>query len=132
MRKIEDYYDEDNKPIKCQFCESTRFRSIVKSDCGYTTCEEEIRCKNCDKVISYWTYGYYDPGFKQFANNTKENIMEKGKIFELTMEEIEEIFNKWKEDWDNRENRKTTFSIKDENYGKLAAETFIDYIDIIK
>ena len=58
---IKQYYNEDDSPKKCHYCDCKDFYGDTKSIVQNTVAEYSIHCKKCDKQISYWAYGSYQP-----------------------------------------------------------------------
>lgn len=53
------YTNEEGKPLKCQYCESTDFDEdhIYES---YYVVEKIVTCKTCKNVIGHWSYGSWE------------------------------------------------------------------------
>ena len=51
--------NKDFEPIKCDVCGCTEFIDNVKEvDAGITS-EFQRHCKNCNRILGYWAYGYW-------------------------------------------------------------------------
>ena len=55
------YYDDEHRPIRCRFCESTNITSKTTGYIEGYACEAEYRCGDCGEKVGYWAYGYFDP-----------------------------------------------------------------------
>ena len=62
---VKEHYTDGNEPIKCTECKSKNIKSIVKDTMQGTVCEELYECGDCGVPLGYWTYGYFDPYFKE-------------------------------------------------------------------
>jgi hypothetical protein len=62
---LSDYYGEDDGPIKCYHCDSTDIDHITRDITANVISEYSCVCQNCQQVIGYWAFGYYDPSFKK-------------------------------------------------------------------
>lgn len=48
------------KPIKCE-CGSTEFYDKITDRVESTITEKDRYCKNCNKLVGCWSYGYWLP-----------------------------------------------------------------------
>lgn len=56
------YIDEDGEPLKCYNCESERLEDtdeIVEELGSHCITEFKRVCKNCQKTVGHWAYGYW-------------------------------------------------------------------------
>lgn len=64
-------YDKLNFiPCRCG-CRETKVTGQVLMDTYGPVCEYEVRCVNCNEIVNYWAYGYYQFPFtrtEQFSN----------------------------------------------------------------
>lgn len=58
---MNEYFDEDDAPLKCTSCGCTEFVEKVISVDGGCVSEKEINCRKCGIGGGYWAYGRYDP-----------------------------------------------------------------------
>ena len=61
MENIDEFYEEDGKPVKCPNCISSSLSFITKETIDGTISQCEIKCALCNKELGYWAYGYYNP-----------------------------------------------------------------------
>ena len=71
QRKIEEFYSNNGKPLKCFECGGDKFqqRNIAVLDTYGPICEFEEFCLACDSTVGYWAYGRWDPNYDHSANN---------------------------------------------------------------
>ncbi len=82
---ILDYYKDSGEPIKCLHCESENIKNKVRSvDCGYIS-ESEVNCGDCNKIIGYWGYGFYDPEFMMDAIKNAPLTNNQGDEYEMRL-----------------------------------------------
>jgi len=43
----------------CEFCGCESFRQRVVDRVEHIECEVEYVCDNCDEIVNYWEYGYF-------------------------------------------------------------------------
>jgi hypothetical protein len=57
------YISEHNfEPLRCQHCEGSNLEDtghIIEELGTHVVTEYYKRCKDCDKEIGYWSYGYW-------------------------------------------------------------------------
>jgi len=68
---LEFHGPEDGRPIKCSGCGSENIKSTVKDRMEYIVCEKQYYCADCDKIVGYWAYGWFDPEY--FVHKTPTN-----------------------------------------------------------
>ena len=66
----------DNNMIHfCYKCGDSIFYNVIIDEFEHGVCEKEIRCKKCDSLVNYWSYGYYDndisPEYEQMLRRKK-------------------------------------------------------------
>jgi len=55
------YSNNSTNEIKfCEKCNSTVFYTIIIAYEDVHISEKEIRCHNCNNIVNYWSYGYYE------------------------------------------------------------------------
>ena len=55
---INEPYSETNLIEICPYCGSKNFSKYIIDQDESCVCEYEVRCKNCDELINYWSYGW--------------------------------------------------------------------------
>lgn len=50
--------NENLEPIKCN-CGSINFYDKIVDRLDYLVVEKERYCTKCDKLVGYWSYGYW-------------------------------------------------------------------------
>jgi hypothetical protein len=50
----------ENEIKFCKYCGCLEFVEIIVDSIDYIITEKEIRCKNCDSIVNYWSFGNYE------------------------------------------------------------------------
>jgi hypothetical protein len=54
------YINIDGKPIICYNCDCIDF-NYKEYYMEYILMEYEVICRNCNKIVGHWAYGYWEP-----------------------------------------------------------------------
>ena len=57
------YYDQDFRPVRCSYCESTNLKEKVTDRMDWITLETSTYCQDCGALVGEWAHGYYNPEF---------------------------------------------------------------------
>lgn len=61
FEKFEHCYSQDGEPLKCPHCGGTNFQGEITEIVAGNVAEEYTRCTDCNNIISFWSYGGYEP-----------------------------------------------------------------------
>lgn len=58
--QLRGYIKKDHTPIRCPRCKSTSLEDYNIDRTDYIVFEYDRKCKNCDKFLGHWSYGYWN------------------------------------------------------------------------
>lgn len=65
--QLDRHFSPTGAPLHCPDCGAgeNRFRVDVVDTFNGMSCEERIECGDCAQCLGYWSYGHFDPGFRE-------------------------------------------------------------------